>query len=130
MTVAYSANPITEWDVTIEKFIVYKPFVCIWKRPFVPILEFEIEEGFETDFASIPWWARSFVPVIGRHIQPAIVHDKTYEAIIRSQTGQIMTKLEADTLFLEGMVHLNVNFARRNIMYRSVRIGGTGRWKD
>lgn len=130
MSVRYSGNPITEWDVTIEKFIVYRPFVCEWKRPLKPVFEFEIEEGFHTDFASIPRWARSFVPVIGRHIQAAITHDKTYEAIIRSLAGNAMTKLEADELFFEGMEYLNVNLVRRNIMYRSVRVGGTGRWKD
>lgn len=129
MTVTYSSNPITEWDASIGKFIVYKPFVCYWKHEFKPVFEIEIEEGFETDFASIPRWARSFVPVIGRHIQPAIVHDKTYEALILSLTGRAMTKFEADQLFLEAMLYMEVNFVRRNIMYRAVRIGGTGRWK-
>lgn len=129
MTVSYSSNPITEWDALIEKFIVYKPFVCIWKRELSPTFEIEVEEGFETDFASIPGWARSFVPVIGKHIQPAIVHDKTYEALILSMTGRALTKDEADQLFLEAMLYMNVNFVRRNIMYHAVRIGGTGRWK-
>ncbi len=130
MSVRYSRNAITEWDAVKGKFIIYKPFVCEWKRPFKPVFEFEIEEGFETDFASIPRWAQSIVPVIGKHIQPAITHDKTYEALIQSLAGQLMTKLESDTLFLEGMVYMTVNFARRNVMYRSVRVGGTGRWKD
>lgn len=129
MSISYSSNPIIEWDVSIEKFIVYKPFICLWKREFGLVFEIEVEEGFETDFASIPRWARSFVPVIGKHIQPAIVHDKTYEALILSLTGRTMTKDEADQLFLEAMVYMNVNFARRNIMYGAVRIGGTGRWK-
>ena len=113
-----------------RKFIVYKPFVCEWKRPLLPVFEFEIEEGFLTDFASIPRWAQSIVPVIGKHIQPAITHDFTYEKLIRSLTGKLMKKIESDTLFLEGMVHMTVNLPRRNVMYRSVRIGGTGRWKD
>lgn len=130
MSVRYSRNPITEWDVTTEKFIVYKSFVCIWERPGKPVFEFEIEEDFATDFASIPRWARSFVPVIGKHIQPAITHDFTYEKLIRSLSGELMTKLESDTLFLDGMIYMTVNFARRNIMYRAVRVGGTGRWKD
>lgn len=124
MTIFYSRNVITEWDAEIGKFIVYKSFVCIWFRLLAKPVEFEIEEGFKTDFASIPRWARSIVPVIGRHIQPAVVHDWTYENIILG-----MKKIDADTLFLEGMIYKDVNWARRNIMYRAVRLGGTGRWK-
>lgn len=128
MTVAYSSNAITEWDAVICKFIIYKSFICTWHRIGLPPVYINIHKGFETDFASIPQFARSFIPVFGKHIQAAIVHDWTY--VNTSPETYKMTKLEADTLFLEGMIHLNVDFARRNIMYRAVRIGGTGRWKD
>lgn len=130
MSVVYSHNPITEWDVSIEKFILYKSFVCAWYRVGLPSIEIEINEGFKTDFASIPRMARSIISVFGRHIQAAITHDKTYESVIIMPNGKPMTKLEADTLFLEGMHSLRVNWPRRKIMYRAVRIGGTGRWKD
>ena len=124
MTVSYSGNVITEWDASIGKFIIYRSFVCIWSRPLIKPIEFEIEEGFQTDFASIPRWARSIVPVVGKHIQPAVVHDWTYEKTVFG----VEEKIDADTLFLEGMIYKNVIWPRRNIMYRSVRLGGTGRW--
>lgn len=123
MTVFYSKNVITEWNAEIGKFIVYKSFVCVWHRALMKDIEIEIEEGFKTDFASIPRWARSIVPVIGKHIQPAVVHDWTYEKVILG-----IEKIDADMLFLEGMIFKRVNWPRRNIMYRSVRLGGTGRW--
>ncbi len=128
MSVMYSRNAVTEWDAEIGKFIVYRSFVCVWSRPLLPPVKIEVAEGFKTDFASIPRWARSIVPVIGKHIQPAIVHDWTYEEVVPDLPD--MTNLEADQLFLEGMEHFEVIWPRRRIMYRSVRLGGTGRWAD
>lgn len=126
MSVSYSLNPVTEWDRHIGKFIIREAFDCKWVRSNGSVGIIYIPVGFKTDFASIPRWARSIVPVIGRHIQPAIVHDFCYETIIPDFPD--MTKLDADTLFLEGMVMCEVNWVRRNIMYRSVRFGGKGRF--
>lgn len=37
-----------------------------------------VPSGFVTDFASVPWYARSAISVLGRHSIPAIVHDYLY----------------------------------------------------
>ncbi len=129
MSIQYSINPRTEWDRKIGKFIILETFICTWKREQGlggGHIHVHVHAGFETDFASIPRIARSIVPVIGKHIQPAIVHDYCYENVIPEMPD--MTKKDADTLFLEGMIYCKVNWARRNVMYRSVRIGGKGRF--
>jgi len=126
MTVSYSRNAVVEWDHNLGKFIVYRSFVCVWMRPGRTPVEIQVEEDFETDFASIPRWARSIVPVVGRHIQPAIVHDWTYEHVVPDMPD--MSNKQADLLFLEGMEHFKVIWPRRRILYRATRLGGTGRW--
>ncbi len=126
MSIQYSLNPCTEWDRKIGKFIIREAFMCTWKRELGGHIHIHVPVGFKTDFASIPRIARSIVPVMGKHIQPAIVHDYCYEHVIPEMPN--MTKKDADTLFLEGMIYCDVNWARRNVMYRSVRIGGKGRF--
>src|SRR5437764_1311818 len=37
-----------------------------------------VPAGFVTDFASVPWYARWLISVLGRHSIPAIVHDYLY----------------------------------------------------
>lgn len=34
-----------------------------------------VPAGFRTDFASIPWFARAFIPICGRIAKPAMLHD-------------------------------------------------------
>ncbi len=37
-----------------------------------------VPSGFVTDFASVPWYGRWFINVLGKHSIPAIVHDYLY----------------------------------------------------
>jgi hypothetical protein len=34
-----------------------------------------VPAGFKTDLASIPWFARAFIPISGRVAKPALLHD-------------------------------------------------------
>ncbi len=34
-----------------------------------------VPAGFDTDLASIPWYARAFIPISGRMAKPALLHD-------------------------------------------------------
>lgn len=34
-----------------------------------------VPAGFKTDLASIPWFARAFIPISGRIAKPALLHD-------------------------------------------------------
>lgn len=39
-----------------------------------------VPAGFKTDLASIPWFARPFVPIAGRMAKPALLHDYLLES--------------------------------------------------
>lgn len=39
-----------------------------------------VPAGFNTDLASIPWFARTFVPIAGRMAKPALLHDFLLES--------------------------------------------------
>lgn len=73
-----------------------------------------VPAGFETDFCSIPWWARAFLPVMGKAAKAAVIHD--YLLSIRDRP-----KVEIDRVFLEAMKVLHVGKLRRWIMYLAVR---------
>lgn len=88
-----------------------------------------VPAGFHSDLSSIPHWARSIIPVIGRQNMPSVIHDWLY--VNRRQLEEIgYTREMVDDFFLECMIAAKVNKVRRNIMYRAVRIGGNKAWLD
>jgi len=123
-TVTYTAPVVLEsTPEDNEPFKLLRGFGVTWNRPGKPLFQFEVPAGFTTDLASIPRIFQSIVPKVGRHIQPAVVHDFCYEAGVPN-----MSRAEADSLFLEGMKDVGVWWLRRRIMYLAVRVGGTGWW--
>ncbi len=80
-----------------------------------------VPKGFITDFASVPWPANMLIPLSGNHNMAAVVHDYLY-------CVQTRTRLESDKIFLEALTVLGVNWFKRQIMYRAVRIGGGRPW--
>lgn len=80
-----------------------------------------VPEGFITDCASVPFPAKMFIPVSGQYNQAAVVHDYLYAT-------QTRTRKEADDIFLEAMTVLGVNWFKRQVMYRAVRLGGWLPW--
>lgn len=124
MTVTYSADPDLTWHTDHGHFHMLKQFTATWTRQGLggPV-KVIVPKGFETDLASIPQIFRSIIPQVGRHAQPAIVHDFCY---VNDQGG--MTKKEADEMFLDGMKSVGVGWLRRRAMYLAVRAGGTGHW--
>ena len=122
MSVTYSADPVLRYGLAQGRFTLTESFTVVWKRGLTEILEFEVAAGFRTDLASIPRGFRSIIPQIGKHLQPAIVHDWGYAG------NTDLTKEESDLLFLDGMKSAGVWWLRRRIMYLAVRLGGTGHW--
>lgn len=78
---------------------------------------FTVPVGFETDFASIPWFLQSVIQVNGPHIPAAVLHD--YLCVHKVELG--ISQVEADAVFLEAMRVLDVRFTQRRAMYRAVR---------
>ena len=73
--------------------------------------------GFVTDFASTPpaiWW---IIPPWGQYGKAAVIHDYLYQTHKR-------TRKQADDIFREGMVVLQVNPVRVFLMYWAVRLFG------
>lgn len=83
----------------------------------------EVPTGYITDFASIPAMVRGLFPPFGRHAKAAVLHDWLY------LVGEPGMKPFADRVFLDAMEELGVSWARRNIMYRAVQIGGGGGYR-
>lgn len=81
-----------------------------------------IEEGFITDFASVPRAFWSIMPPVGLYTKAAVVHDYLY------QNGEKLgfKRKFCDQMFLEAMRALEVSRVARYVMYSGVRILG---WK-
>lgn len=88
-----------------------------------------VPTGFVTDFASIPWGLWNLFPPLGLWARPAIIHDYLYDRGGRMPT-KVYRRKEADMVFKEAMEVVGVPAWRREIMFRAVRIGGMGGWRD
>ncbi len=140
MTVKYSGPVDLVWGYGSRagewEFTLHEPFWVRWERrdragASLEIWEFEVKAGFTTDLASVPRIFRSLIPQVGRHLQAAIVHDWCYENIVEGLADgdrAIMTRKEADLLFLEGMKEAGVSWLKRKLMYWAVRVAGASWW--
>lgn len=83
-----------EWE-KIPRFEIvgdddtWNTFICISSgRASFEGIEIIFEEGWITDIASVPWWARSFIPQIGPHSPAALVHDKLLNMGIKREIAR------------------------------------------
>ena len=77
---------------------------------------------FVTDFASVPRPFFWLIPPWGRYGKAAIVHDYLYPS-------ENYSRKQADDIFLEAMIVLEVAPWRRKLMYWGVRAFGWLAWK-
>lgn len=82
----------------------------------------DVPIGFHTDFASIPRPLWAVFPRWGKYGNAAVVHDWLYRSQRRSRK-------EADDIFLEGMVVLDVPRWTRRTIYYAVRWFGCFAWR-
>jgi len=82
-----------------------------------------VPKGFLTDFASIPQFAWSIYPPLGKYGKAAVIHDWLYKQA--GLQGHYKRK-DCDDIFLDGMTVLGVSFISRHIIYNMVRLFG---WK-
>ena len=71
-----------------------------------------VPAGFDTDLASVPWFARAFIPISGRVAKPALVHD------FMLSTGDA----RADDVFAEALRVAGVGRATAWLMVQAVRL--------
>ncbi len=125
-SVEYDSDAFLRWDNSREEFEVTRGLPVLWKVDGIVHADFVVKAGFYSDLASIPQWATSFIPKLGHHVRPAIVHDWTY----RMLGHENLSRTQADLLFLHGMEKDGVLAVRRTIIYRAVRFGGEGDFKS
>ena len=112
----FTEGLITKWVPEEKKFRVYLAFgYHVGSEDSDEIIE--VPEGYMSDLASIPWFARWLIPKLGRHAQAAVLHDIMYQYHLYSQK-------RCDEIFLEAMEVLKVPLWKRRVMYRALRIGG------
>lgn len=81
-----------------------------------------VPKGFETDFASVPWWLQPMFTPAGPWCEAAVVHDWLY--------GQkACSRFLADAIFREAMFRLGIPMWRRVIAYYAVRLFGGKPWR-
>lgn len=113
---AFPLAPRVEW-VGPRRGIFRAPFVFL-----SPSLgRIEIEEGFDTDYASVPRGLWNLYPPDGDYSPAAWIHDYLY-------WYQPCTREQADRVFLEGMTALGIGWFTRSVLFRSVRMGGGTAW--
>ena len=80
-------------------------------------------EGFETDLASVPWFARWYVSRDGNHTRAAVIHDYLYARASEASFPGI-SRRTADRVFLEALRACNLRPTLARVLYSAVRIGG------
>ena len=85
----------------------------------------EIPAGFVTDGASIPKFYRWRFSRLGKYVRAAVVHDWLYR-----MGGEGLTRKQCDQVFLVLMRQDGVGDWASKVMYRAVRVGGRGSYKE
>ncbi len=110
-------------------------------EPFVYLVGFratrkiEVQEGFQTDGATVPRPLTAFIHPIGRHGKAAILHDWLYrwpewpKIWERFMPEAKDARHAADQIFLEAMAVLHVPLHRRLMIYVAVRLFGWIAWR-
>ncbi len=83
----------------------------------------DVPKGFRTDGASVPRPFWNIIPPWGEYGQAAALHDFLceYRTIIVRGEAQSISREEADFIFCEAMVVLDVDPIKREAMHTAVR---------
>ena|SRR3990167_4563473 len=80
-----------------------------------------IPVGFETDFASTPWFIWWLFPPWGKYGKAAVLHDYLYK-------NKLSHRQWSDEMFFEAMVCCGTPVWKAKIIYYSVRLLGWKAW--
>ncbi len=116
----------------MEDFVFYFPALNGVKN-----CALRVEKGFKTDFGSVPQAFQSFVSPIGKPTKAYVLHDRLCVANAKKQTwntfanceelpekyiNKVVSRKEADKVFLEAMKVLGVGVLKRYTIYFYVRL--------
>jgi len=111
----------------ITKRVMTEDYAWILQEPLVyenSKYRITVYDGFDFDFASIPWFFRRVIPKNGmKYDRASCLHDALY-------ASKILSKKECDRLFLEAMLLDGVNHVVASLMYDAVRIGGNSAYDE
>lgn len=143
--------------ITIEKRIPRSGFIWPWQSKLKGIvcihegfqafglldngctIRCQIPKGFQTDFYSIPAFARPLIPKsqVGWN-QAAVVHDRLYlrnvvqvfdPAVGDWSPDSLITRHTADQMLYALMDDFEAPPIRHEVIYSAVRVGGGGTWE-
>lgn len=107
----------SEWDL-LAPFRFYSARLG-WVR---------VPQGFTTDLASVPWFARWYVSRDGEHTKPAVVHDWLYSRASEADHPDI-TRRDADVVFWQALAARGIRPGAVWVLYLAVRLGGAGSFR-
>lgn len=96
----------------VRTFRLLAPFTYLSSRGAITV-----PAGFVTDGASIPRAFWNALSPFGPWFGPAIIHDYLY-----SEFNRRFTRQESDDLFKEAMFNAGLDWPRRELIYRAVRL--------
>lgn len=99
-------------------FIIQKEFQYSVGSLDAPLEIIRVPVGYETDFVSIPWWARTFINHAHR-AKAAVIHDRLLTEI---DNGSGRDPKQADRIFREALGVLGAGILERNFYYWGVRL--------
>lgn len=108
-------------DLKNSKFQLISEYVYRTKKYII-----KVPEGFITDFASVPQVFNIFIQPHGKHSPASVVHDWLYS----KECNLILSRREADTIFLEILKEEKVSVIKCYIMFLTVRIFGGKYFKN
>ncbi len=114
-----AANPFS--DLHVKVLATGRHFLLTEDFTYTPLAGDAIvaRTDFKTYFASIPRFATLFVRKLGKHTQPAVIHDHLCRKAEKWQE-----RSDGDTVFREAMKAVGVGFLKRWAMYLAVWIAG------
>ena len=77
----------------------------------------EVPIGFETDFCSVPRWARGLISTFDRGAKAAVLHDFLWS----QPKPRARSRREIDRIYREAMAVLQLPFLRRWVIWTGVR---------
>ncbi len=107
-------------DLKNGKFQLFSEYIYKTNDYFI-----RVPSGFITNYANIPKLLRIFILPYGKHSSASVVHDWLYSC----ECNIIISRLEADRIFLEIMEECGVFLIIRITMFYAVRLFGEKRFK-
>ena len=113
-------------------YVVFRPYTIRFELDDRKEREITVPRGMLTDLSSVPAAFRSIVGRVGPHLEASIVHDFLYIAWqdLAPYKPTEQDRRFADALMRQAMKEAKVGYVIRELIYRAVRLGGSGFFFD